>query len=87
MVEWRLILNGEACNKNGVGQVFQVGTECPYYNWPSKNFYTSAQSNQTGIYGPYDEFYYYQGGLWELHSVSTLMEFNQQISFEDMMKS
>ena len=62
-VEWKLISTGEACNQQGVGQVLQVGTECPYYNWPSENFYTSAQWNQTGIYGPYNEFYHYQGGL------------------------
>ena len=62
-VEWKLISNGEACNQQEVGQVLQVGTECPYYNWPSKNFYTSAQWNQTGIYGPFNEFYHYQGGL------------------------
>ena len=61
--EWKLISNGEACNQQEEVQVLQVGTECPYYNYPSKNFYTSAQSNQTGIYGPFNEFYYYQGGL------------------------
>ena len=61
--EWRLISNGKACNQQEVGQVLQVGTECPYYNWPSKNFYTSAQWNQTGIYGPSNMFYHYQGGL------------------------
>ena len=62
-VEWTLISNGEACNQQELGQVLQVGIDCPYYNWPSKNFYTSAQWNQTGIYGPFNEFYYYQGGL------------------------
>jgi len=43
--------------------VLQVGKECEYYDWPSKNFYTTAQWNQTGIYGPYNEFYYYIGVL------------------------
>ena len=62
-VEWTLISNGEACNQQEGGQVLQVGTDCPYYNLPSKNFYTSAQWNQTGIYGPFNMFYQYQGGL------------------------
>ena len=61
-VEWKLISNSEACNAHGVGNVLQVGTECTYYYTPEAN-YTTAQWNQTGIYGPYNEFYYYIGGL------------------------
>ena len=61
-VEWKLISNGEACNEHGVRNVLQVGTECPYYYTPAAN-YTTTKWNQTGIYGPYNEFYYYIGGL------------------------
>ena len=55
--QWTLIPNNEKCNE------LQVGTDCPYYNWPTKNFYTKAQFNQNGIYGPYDKFYSYEGTL------------------------
>ena len=53
-VEWELIpINGK-CNE------VQVGTECPYYNSPTKNFYTVAKFNEDGIFGPYGEFYSYE---------------------------
>ena len=55
--EWTLIPNNEKCNE------LQVGTDCPYYNWPTMNFYTKARFNQSGIYAAWDEFYTYEGNL------------------------
>ena len=56
-VEWGLIPNSGTCNE------VLVGTDCPYYNWPTKNFYTTARFNQNGIYGAWDEFYSFEGTL------------------------
>ena len=51
-VEWDLIPIADVDN------MLRVGKECPYY----KNGYTSAVFNETGIFGPWKEFYAYQKG-------------------------
>ena len=50
-VEWDLLpIAGE-------DNLLQVGKECPFY----KDGYHSANFNENGIYGPFDDFYVYQG--------------------------
>ena len=41
----------------GKSNLLTVEDDCPSY----KNGYTTATFNETGIFGPFDEFYTYQG--------------------------
>ena len=55
-VTWDLIPNDRECS------VLEVGKNCPYNSDKyGVNRYTSARFNQSGIYGPFQEFYDYQG--------------------------
>ena len=54
-VEWYLIPVASEDN------LLEVGKECPYY----KDGYTSAYFNENGIYGPFDDFYVYQGNYFK----------------------
>ena len=60
-VEWYLIPVASEDN------LLEVGKECPYY----KDGYTSANYDENGIYGPFDDFYVYQGNYFQDYQVST----------------
>ena len=50
-VKWSLT------HRMGEGNLVQVGQDCPYF----EDGYTTAKFNKTGILGPMNEFYTYQG--------------------------
>ena len=50
-VKWSL------AHRIGEGNLVQVGQDCPYF----EDGYTTAKFNETGILGPMNEFYTYQG--------------------------
>ena len=50
-VKWSLTTKGiDSCD-------IEIGEDCPYYD----DDYTSASFNSSGIFGPHNEFYVYQG--------------------------